>query len=84
MQTDGKYEIPHIRNRLVVWFIAILPYLSVLPFHIIIVSNVRFTSMIFIPCRCGALRSPILRQRYILQKYSKRYITAHSVLFLYG
>ena len=31
-----------LRNRLVVWFTAILTYLPVLPFHIIIGSNVRF------------------------------------------
>ena len=29
-------------NKLVVWFTVILTYLPVLPFRIIIVSNVRF------------------------------------------
>ena len=40
---DGMYEIPYVIG-FVVWSTAILTHLPVLPFHIIIGSNVRFNA----------------------------------------
>ena len=69
-----RYVRNTLRNGLVRWFTPILTRLAVLPFQIILASKCTTSRPWFLPCRCGALRSSILRQRYILQIHQARWV----------